>query len=227
MPKDSGRNDALNCASFNMFQLVASGDLTDSMVRAGLFAAATACGLVDEDGAAQVWKTIDSGERAGREQPRTNGHEDPEEPPDLKSARASSYEMSEIQWLWPDRFALGKLGLLAGLPDEGKGQVFCDMAARVTHGLAWPCDEGVAPQGNVVLLTAEDDPRDTVVPRLAAAGADLDLVEIVQEQRQGPHVHRLGSGHRQVKLVLIDPITAYLGVKQMDSFRTRMCVLGW
>ncbi len=94
-------------------------------------------------------------------------------PPILKSARASTFEMSAIQWLWPNRFALGKLGILAGLPDEGKGQVLCDMAARVTRGLDWPCGEGTAPLGNVLLLTAEDDPKDTVVPRLLAAGADL------------------------------------------------------
>jgi hypothetical protein len=92
--------------------------------------------------------------------------------------------------------------------------------------------EGTAPQGNVVLLTAEDDPRDTVVPRLAAAGADLGCVEFVQM------VHEAGNDRmfslvtdldllRQkvlsfgsVKQIQIDPITAYLGVKQMDSFRT-------
>src|SRR5215471_10723969 len=52
----------------------------------------------------------------------------------LKSARASTFELSAIQWLWPNRFALGKLGILGGLPDEGKGQIFADMAARVTRG---------------------------------------------------------------------------------------------
>src|SRR5262249_5276939 len=59
----------------------------------------------------------------------------------LQSARASSFEMKSIQWLWPNRYALGKLGLLVGLPDEGKGQIFCDMAARVTKGWDWPCGE--------------------------------------------------------------------------------------
>ena len=88
--------------------------------------------------------------------------------------------MSAIQWLWENRFALGKLGILAGLPDEGKGQVLFDMAARITRGMDWPCGEGTAPEGNVVLLTAEDDPKDTVVPRLMAAGADLERIEIVQ-----------------------------------------------
>jgi hypothetical protein len=64
----------------------------------------------------------------------------------LQSARASRFEMKSIQWLWPNRYALGKLGLLVGLPDEGKGQVFCDMA-RVTQGRDWPCHEGKAPKG--------------------------------------------------------------------------------
>lgn len=41
----------------------------------------------------------------------------------LKSVRASKVEMTAVQWLWPQRFAIGKLGLVCGLPDEGKGQV--------------------------------------------------------------------------------------------------------
>jgi AAA domain len=101
----------------------------------------------------------------------------------LESVRASDVKITAIRWLWPKRFALGKLGLIAGLPDVGKGQVLCDMAARVTHGFEWPCNEGHAPQGNVVLLSAEDDPSDTVVPRLIAAGADLERIEIVRMVR--------------------------------------------
>src|ERR1700688_2824032 len=101
----------------------------------------------------------------------------------LESAPASSFSPRAISWRWPNRFALGKLGLLVGLPDEGKGQVFANMAATVTRGGAWPCGEGEAPKGNVLLLTAEDDIADTVVPRLMAAGADLDRVEIVSMVR--------------------------------------------
>jgi putative DNA primase/helicase len=233
MPKDSGRNDALNRAAFNMFQLVNSGDLSECMVRTKLFAAATACGLVTEDGAAQVRATIESGARAGHARPR-GGKDAVQEnlPSILKSARASTIEMSAIEWLWPNRFALGKLGILAGLPDEGKGQVLCDMAARITCGLDWPCGEGTAPRGKVVLLTAEDDPKDTVVPRLVAAGADLEHIEIVHMVRESG-VDRMFSlvndldllrqkvlSIGNVKQIQIDPVTAYLGVKQMDSFRT-------
>jgi hypothetical protein len=99
----------------------------------------------------------------------------------LESVRASSVQMTAISWLWPNRFAIGKLGIIAGLPDEGKGQIAADIIARITStDKAWPCDEGTAPDGNVVLLSAEDEPQDTIVPRLVAAGADPNRVEIVK-----------------------------------------------
>jgi hypothetical protein len=154
------------------------------------------------------------------------------EGPTLTSRRASDYEIEEIVWLWPERFALGKFGIICGLPDEGKGLLFADMAARVTRIGEWPCEEGSAPLGRVVLLTAEDAPADTVVPRLIAAGADLDRVEIVNMVRENRQdrmfslitdltllrrkIVELGD----VKLVQIDPVTAYLGFGKVDSFRT-------
>jgi hypothetical protein len=153
------------------------------------------------------------------------------EPPKLESTRASNIEIAAIEWLWPDRFAIGKLGLLVGLPDEGKGQILADMAARVTRGAEWPCDEGRAPQGNIVLLSAEDDAGDTVVPRLVAADANLDRVEIVNMVRDASNRRMFSIGTdlpllREkivavggVKLVIIDPISAYLGVGKVDSFR--------
>jgi hypothetical protein len=53
--------------------------------------------------------------------------------------------MRSIKWLWPNRFAEGKLAIIAGLPDEGKGQVLSYIAAQITNGGTWPCDEGRAP----------------------------------------------------------------------------------
>jgi putative DNA primase/helicase len=152
---------------------------------------------------------------------------------ELQSFRASTVTPEAIEWLWLFRFALGKLGLIVGLPDEGKGLLTADIISRVTRGDEWPCKEGIAPKGNVILLTAEDDIEDTVVPRLLAAGADLSRVEIVRmvemsadKKRMFSLITDLNLLRKKIEqvgdviLVIIDPITAYLGTGKIDSFRT-------
>jgi DNA polymerase bacteriophage-type len=153
-------------------------------------------------------------------------------PAELESVRADNVLMSAVTWLWPGRFALGKFGLIAGLPDEGKGQLVNYIVARVTTGGTWPCREGTAPLGNAIILTAEDDLADTVVPRLAAAGADLSRIHFVKMVRQDGR-KRMFSLHsdlellrakvveaKDVRLAAIDPVSAYMGgVGKVDSYR--------
>ena len=142
--------------------------------------------------------------------------------------RASDIEAQPITWLWPNRIAVGKLTLFAGDPGLGKSQLTAPLAAVVTTRGQWPCDEGRAAQGSVIIFSAEDDAADTIVPRLLAAGADLSRVHIVEAvaiddgkgktSRRMFHLEvdlarleaelvRVGD----VRLVIIDPITAYLG----------------
>jgi putative DNA primase/helicase len=47
------------------------------------------------------------------------------------------------------------------------------IAATISVGGDWPCGEGNAPQGSVLILSAEDGAADTIVPRLIAAGPIL------------------------------------------------------
>jgi DNA polymerase I-like protein with 3'-5' exonuclease and polymerase domains len=154
----------------------------------------------------------------------------------LESVRASAVTMEVVDWLWPNHFALGEIGLLVGLPDEGKGQVLNYIAARVTRGQEWPNGEGQAPQGCVILLTSEDDIKKTVTPRLVAAGADCDRIEILKMVRdvdkEGKPRERMFSliddlqrlrrkiGEvGNVVAILIDPISSYLGIGKVDSYR--------
>jgi hypothetical protein len=157
---------------------------------------------------------------------------------ELISVCAADIEIEALEWLWPGRFARGKLGIIAGLPDEGKGLLTAFMAACVTNpDRAWPCNEGKAPQGNVILFTAEDDLADTVVPRLIAAGADLAHVHIIKlvldTDKRGKRRHRMFNLARDldmlrtklaaigdVALIVIDPVSAYFGPsREIDSFR--------
>ena len=87
----------------------------------------------------------------------------------------------KIDWLWPDRLARGKLNFIAGPPDQGKSQITCDLSARVSNGTEWPNHEGkIDEPGSVIILAAEDDAADTILPRLVAAGADLTKIFILQ-----------------------------------------------
>ena len=151
----------------------------------------------------------------------------------LRTAKASSYTARGITWLWPNRFAIGKLGLIGGLPDKGKGLIGSDLSACVTNGRELPCDEGKAPSGSVIYFTAEDDIEDTVLPRLMAAGADLDRVHIVEmmgdpngKERTFSMITDLPALEAKIEeigdvvLVIIDPMSAYIGVGKANTSMT-------
>ena len=98
--------------------------------------------------------------------------------------RASDVQPERIRWLWQDRIPLGKPTVFAGDGGIGKTMLLILIAACVSRGRTWPCDEGKAPCGSVVILSAEDDPADTIVPRLIAADADCEKVHIVSAVRR-------------------------------------------
>jgi DNA polymerase I-like protein with 3'-5' exonuclease and polymerase domains len=149
----------------------------------------------------------------------------------LDSVCAADEEIEDYDWVWPGRFALKKIGLITGLPDEGKGVLLSDIIARGTCGGAWPCGEGMAPIGNAILLTAEDDINDTVIPRLMAAGADLKRVHIIKMAHEAgkermfslvtdlPVLRQKAIAIGDVKMIIVDPLAAYLGIGKVDSFR--------
>jgi AAA domain len=88
-----------------------------------------------------------------------------------------------LTWLWPGRVAIGALTNLVGLPDVGKTLTYCDLAARLSSGASLPPSprnlRGLEP-GRVLILTNEDSPATTIIPRLDAAGANRTRIELVQ-----------------------------------------------
>lgn len=92
-------------------------------------------------------------------------------------------QIEPIDWLWIDWLARGKLHLLAGEPGQGKTTLALAFAATVSSGGRWP-DGTRAAAGNVVIYSGEDDPNDTLGPRLIAAGADLSRCHFVTGTRE-------------------------------------------
>lgn len=91
---------------------------------------------------------------------------------------ASTYPVEAVDWLWPGWLARGKVHILAGAPGTGKTSIAMALAATITVGGRWP-DGGTAGDGDILVWSGEDDPSDTLVPRLLAVGADLRRVHVI------------------------------------------------
>lgn len=133
----------------------------------------------------------------------------------------------EVDWLWKYRIPRGRITLGVGRPGEGKTYVFAgDVAARVSTGSPFP-DGSPCERGDVLIISGEDDPGDTLRPRLEAHHADLSRIHILSM------VRRIGEDGKpfevmftladlvaletalqrlpDCKLVIIDPIGSFLG----------------
>jgi len=148
----------------------------------------------------------------------------------LKIVRASTVKIKPIKWIWPGILAQGKLVFLAGDPGLGKSQVSLFICAIISSGGQWPVSDEICTKGNVLILSAEDGAEDLIVPRLKAVNADLEKIHIIQsvELSDGNEkIFDLTSDVEQlkneavqignVKIIIIDPISAYLG--KIDSHR--------
>jgi hypothetical protein len=153
----------------------------------------------------------------------------------LSARRVSTVDREQLDWLWPGRIPLGKLTLLAGDPGLGKSLVTLDIAARVSTGRPWPdCPLLPQPVGEVLLFNSEDGLEDTTAPRLDKAGADdtrIIAVEGVEVFAGGdkptrvyfslehhlPQLEEALAEWPDVRLIVIDPISAYCG--QTDSHK--------
>ena len=126
---------------------------------------------------------------------------------------------SPVRWLWQYWLALGKLHILAGAPGQGKTTLALGMAATVTIGGRWP-DGSPSTAGNVLIWSGEDDPADTLLPRLLAAGADRAKCFFIEGARRDGEVvpfdpardlRQLLAAIEQIggiKLLVIDPVVS-------------------
>lgn len=128
----------------------------------------------------------------------------------------SDIKAEKIRWIWPGVIPKGKLTLFIGDPGHGKSLLSAEIAACISSGRQFP--DGTKPEaGNVLMVFCEDGAGDTVLPRLQAAGANLE--KIIQLTVNG-RFFKLDTDLSQlaeiikrndISLITIDPISAYLG----------------
>ena len=132
----------------------------------------------------------------------------------VKIIRMSDVELTPVDWLWKPYLPFGKLSVLQGNPGEGKTYFAMHLVAACTNGKLLPNMERLEPF-NVIYQTAEDGLGDTVKPRLIEAGADLDRVLVIDDSDVQLTIsdERIEKAiiENNAKLVIIDPIQAYLG----------------
>ncbi|MEI2730017.1 MAG: AAA family ATPase [Candidatus Nanopelagicales bacterium] len=132
---------------------------------------------------------------------------------------AASIKPRRVLWLWLERMALGALSLVAGPEGLGKSTLVYWLVAFVTRGLL-PGEHFGTPK-SVLIAATEDSWAHTVVPRLMAAGADLEKVYRVDVTTSSgtdgalslpADIPAMGKAVQEVdaSLLVLDPLTSRL-----------------
>jgi len=140
-------------------------------------------------------------------------------------------EETEIRWLWRFKIPLGTISLITGYPGVSKSYFSMMMAASVSKGLPFPGEhfENVSVKGSVIILSAEDDPGATIKRRLRIHDADQKKIHLVGVSKDFlmfnlktdlQYLEDLITKIGDVKLVIVDPVSAYLGADmKFDSYK--------
>lgn len=146
----------------------------------------------------------------------------------LVTKKLSEYTVEPVEWLWPNRFPTGEVSLLVGDPGVGKSFLSTLITATVTRGNCWPDNPTRTQQGDVLLISGEDDPARAILPRMLNSGGDPARVTIVQCVKEvhpdgtetnsivqlSKHMHQIEQAliaNPEIRLMILDPLTSYMG----------------
>ena len=146
--------------------------------------------------------------------------------------RGDTIALEPIHWLWHGWLATGKIHILGGQAGTGKTTLALALAAALTTGGRWPGGSR-APIGDVCLWSGEDDPADTLAPRLGAMGADMRRVHFVSGIVEGGRRRAFDPASDldalqsalttigNVKLLIVDPIVSAISGDSHKNAETR------
>ncbi len=141
---------------------------------------------------------------------------------------ASTIRPTEPRFLLYPYIPRGELTWFEGATKSGKTFAAIDIIARMTRGEAFATGARIE-QGRVAILTCEDAPAHTIIPRLIAAGACMDMVKIIRVEDAGEETpptfeHDLDGIKRGLYedgtgLLFVDGTFGFLDVQDSNSYR--------
>ena len=129
------------------------------------------------------------------------------------TTNASTIKARRIRWAWKGRLALGYVSLWSGESSLGKSTCACSVIAGMTHGRLEGHLEGEP--SKAIIVASEDARADVWVPRLIVAGADMALVEFLDQSpdwnlRDGMALVEQAIEETGASFVFIDSVLEHL-----------------
>ncbi|MEI6300957.1 MAG: AAA family ATPase [Betaproteobacteria bacterium] len=190
--------------------------------------------FLDEVAEKRLTRAVEAkgGQARGMPQPDTDCPVDGLYARSVKLIRGSDVNPEAVSWLWNGWLAAGKMHILGGAPGTGKTTISMALAAIVTSAGCWP-DGTRSKGGNVVIWSGEDDPADTLVPRLALSGAELSRIFFIADVREGNESRSFDPARDMavlrrelaqignVHLLIVDPIVSAIAGDSHKNAETR------
>ena len=144
------------------------------------------------------------------------------EPKGVKLICSTDMEPKAVAWLWKNWLALSKFHILAVMAGTGKTTIALNLAAVISHGGQWPDGTQCESPGNVLIWFGEDDPEDTLLPRLLMHGADQKRIYFISDIIENnttrvfdpscdiPKLYEKAAQMEAVRLIIIDPPSSML-----------------
>ena len=142
----------------------------------------------------------------------------------LQIVNMATIQAQAINWLWAGWLPLGKLTILAGAGGCGKTNLLLALIATITTKGVFPDGSKCTDTGKVLIYSTEDDPNDTLLPRLIANGADLSKIDFIAGRindkgdrepfdptKDLPLLNAYAKQNPDIKLLMIDPIISAVG----------------
>jgi hypothetical protein len=151
--------------------------------------------------------------------------------------KATSIKPRPQEWLWQDRIPKGAITWIVGQPGNAKSLLTIEITAAATTGKDWP-DGSKNTNGTmkVLMFCGEDDLATTVIPRLMAAGANLENVGFLDNKafrgtvgeskvpgrsidlsQDMETLMQIIKANPDFKLLICDPITGIFGSKKITK----------